>query len=83
MELGPHCILVNAVSPGFVDTQMTRRNNDALSIARFEEAIPLGKLGKPADIARASLFLCSEENTYITGHNLVVDGGFSSGRFQK
>lgn len=83
MELGPSGIFVNAISPGFIDTQMTHRNNDAKAITSLQAAIPLGYLGKPNDIAKAAMFLCSPDNTYITGHNLIIDGGFSSGRFQK
>ena len=83
IELAPHGILVNALSPGFVDTKMTRKNNSPDVIAGFVAGIPAGRLGTPADIAAVALFLCSPENTYLTGQDIVVDGGFSIGGFQQ
>lgn len=77
LELGPQGVLVNAVSPGYIETRLTRQNNDAASIARLEEAIPLRRLGSPEDVAEAVYFLGSARNRYINGHDLVVDGGFS------
>ncbi len=77
LELGPDGVLVNAVSPGYVDTRMTRKNNDSTTIAKLVSHIPLGRMARPEDIAEAVYFLGSEANRYITGHDLVVDGGFS------
>ena len=82
LELGRHGIRVNLLSPGFVDTAMTRRNNDAATIRKLAERVPLGRLARPADIAQAAYFLCSSEGGYIHGANLVVDGGYSIGGFQ-
>jgi 3-oxoacyl-[acyl-carrier protein] reductase len=77
LELGPDGVLVNAVSPGYVDTRMTRKNNDAATIAKLVSHIPLGHMARAEDIAEAAYFLGSGANRYITGHDLVVDGGFS------
>ncbi len=83
IELGQFNIKVNAVSPGFVNTKMTRKNNSEETIADFKRKIPLGRLASPAEIASAVFFLCSQENSYITGHDLMVDGGYSVGGFQR
>ena len=67
---------MNAVAPGFVDTDMT----DALSDSAKENLIsqiPLGRTGKPQDIANAVLFLASDAAGYITGQVLSVDGGMA------
>jgi 3-oxoacyl-[acyl-carrier protein] reductase len=83
IELGEFNIKVNALSPGFVDTIMTRKNNDTATIKSFEERIPLGYLASPEDIANIAYFLCSPENNYITGQTLIADGGYTIGGFQK
>ena len=75
-ELASRGITVNAVAPGFVDTDMT----DALSDSAKENLIsqiPLGRTGKPQDIANAVLFLASDAAGYITGQVLFVDGGMA------
>ena len=75
-ELASRGITVNAVAPGFVDTDMT----DALSDSAKENLIsqiPLGRTGKPQDIANAVLFLASDAAGYITGQVLSVDGGMA------
>ena len=77
IELAPDGVLVNAVSPGYIDTKLTRANNDDATIARLTSSIPLARLGLPADIAEVAYFLCSAGNQYITGQDIVVDGGFS------
>lgn len=78
-ELAEHGIRVTAVSPGIVDTPMAKRtgNMEPAVIARWLDHTPLGRVGTPDDIASAILFLGSDEATWITGHNLVVDGGLS------
>ena len=73
-EMASRGVTVNAIAPGFIDTDMTA----ALSPEWKEKllaAIPLGRLGKPEDIAAAVRFLASEEAGYITGHVLNVNGG--------
>ena len=78
LELAPFNIQVNAVSPGFVDTDLTRKILGLENMKQLEETIPQGRLANPDEIANVVLFLCSAQNTYITGQNIVVDGGFTS-----
>ena len=73
-ELASRNIRVNAVSPGFIDTDMTQKIDEATR-AKMMDAIPLGKLGSAEDIANAVVFLASEEAAYITGEVLRVNGG--------
>jgi NAD(P)-dependent dehydrogenase (short-subunit alcohol dehydrogenase family) len=76
-ELAPHHINVNAVAPGTIMTELTLRVLDTdEKMARAAAKIPLGRLGKPEDMVGPVLFLCSDEADYITGHTLVVDGGW-------
>ena len=75
LELSPLRIKVNMVSPGFVDTPMTRKNNSKERIEELNSFIPLG-LTPPQEIANLCLFLISSNNS-ITGQNIVVDGGYS------
>jgi 3-oxoacyl-[acyl-carrier protein] reductase len=70
-------ILVNAVSPGFTRTEMTKESLSADEIKTLSEQIPIGRFAEPNEIAQTVLFLCSDLNTYITGQNIVVDGGFT------
>lgn len=76
LEFAPGNVLVNAVCPGFVSTEMTHRNNSPRQIETMCGAIPLGRLASPEEIAAFVYFLGSEANTYITGQTLVIDGGF-------
>jgi 3-oxoacyl-[acyl-carrier protein] reductase len=78
LDLGEHNILVNAVSPGFVDTDLTRKILGEDEIKNIIQDIPVKKLAVPDDIARTVLFLSSDLNTYITGQNIIIDGGFTS-----
>jgi NAD(P)-dependent dehydrogenase (short-subunit alcohol dehydrogenase family) len=76
-ELAPHHINVNAVAPGTIMTELTLRVLDTdEKMARASAKIPVGRLGTPEDIVGPVLFLCSDEADYITGHTLVVDGGW-------
>ena len=77
VELGPHGILVNALCPGYVDTELTRKNNSPAELEKIEESIPLRRMAKAEELARVAAFLCSEENSYLTGQMVVVDGGFT------
>jgi len=76
LELGHHGILVNAVAPGYVNTEMTSRNNSKEQILEICTRIPLGRLAEPREIAEMVAFLCSQKNSYMTGQTLVVDGGY-------
>ena len=73
-EVGSRGITVNAVAPGFIDTDMTRALGEAQRAA-LNTQIPLGRLGQPADIAAAVAFLCSPDGAYITGETMHVNGG--------
>ncbi|HEX4132512.1 MAG TPA: SDR family oxidoreductase [Pirellulales bacterium] len=77
VEFGPAGVLINAVCPGFVETELTRQNNSPADIECLAASVPLRRLAKPAEIARFVRFLCSEDNTYINGQSLVIDGGFT------
>ncbi len=73
-EVGSRAITVNAVAPGFIDTDMTRALNDSQRDVMLEQ-IPLGRLGQADEIAAAVGFLASESAGYITGATLPVNGG--------
>jgi len=76
-ELAPHHINVNAVAPGTIMTELTLRVLDTPEkMERAAAKIPMNRLGEPQDMVGPVLFLCSEEADYITGHTLVVDGGW-------
>ena len=75
VELAPHGIRVCAVSPGITETPLTAAHPDAFADAVGH--VPLGRAGQPDDLAEAAYFLCSPQARFITGANLVVDGGES------
>src|SRR3989338_5762225 len=77
LELAQYNILVNSVCPGFTSTEMVLRNPRE-KIKALENDIPLGRLAQPIEIAKLIRFLISEDNTYITGATVVIDGGFTS-----
>ena len=78
VELAPYKINVNALAPGYVDTEFNRETL-ARPNAREEisKTIPLGRLAQPDDISGAAVFLASDEASYITGHAIVIDGGYT------
>jgi NAD(P)-dependent dehydrogenase (short-subunit alcohol dehydrogenase family) len=79
-DLKSRKIRVNVVSPGAIDTEGLRglRHTDSEGLnSLFRERIPLGRLGRPEDIASAVSFLASDESSYVTGTELFVDGGFA------
>lgn len=73
-ELSSRGINVNAVAPGFIETEMTKKLSEEV-VENYSKNIPLGKMGKPEDVANVVSFLCSEEASYITGQVINVDGG--------
>lgn len=79
LEVAADNILVNCVAPGVVDTELTRSVLGEKGIAELVARIPVGRMARPEEIARYVRFLASEENTYMTGQNIVVDGGFTCG----
>jgi len=77
-EVGSRNITCNAVAPGFIETAMTAGLSDDTKQAGLK-AIPLGRIGRPEDVAGAVCFLASEEASYITGHVLNINGGMLMG----
>lgn len=82
-ELGPYGIRVNAISPGFMDTPLLQRwlqsePDPAATMARVNGYHPLGRIGKPEDIGYLVTFLASDYAGFITGANLVIDGGLTT-----
>lgn len=76
LDLAPYNILVNSVSPGFILTDLTKRILSAKEREALRTAVPLKRLGLPGDISPVVLFLASDLNTYITGQNIIADGGY-------
>lgn len=77
VELGRHGIRVNAICPGVTETPLTAEGlRDETRREWFIKQIPLGRLGRPEDIASMALFLASDDSAYVTGADLVVDGGY-------
>lgn len=89
LELAPHGILVNAIAPGSTLTEGTRKlfyGEDGKfreNVQRLLDHIPLGRPGSVEEIAHAALFLAAPESSYITGHTLVVDGGWTAGGYAR
>jgi 3-oxoacyl-[acyl-carrier protein] reductase len=75
-EVGGRGITVNAVAPGFIQTAMTEALGDAVR-ARLLESIPLGRMGRPEDVAAAVVYLASDEAEWVTGSTLHVNGGMA------
>jgi len=82
-ELGPHGVRVNSVHPGGIDTVM----GNPMGLKGEERnttygGVPLQRVGEPTEVAAATLFLCSDEASYISGAELAVDGGWTAGHYQ-
>ncbi|MCM3711836.1 SDR family NAD(P)-dependent oxidoreductase [Sporosarcina luteola] len=76
---GRQGVRVNALFPGIIETPMTQNLSASKELLdQLVRATPLQRLGKPADIANAALFLASDDSSYITGAEIVIDGGFSA-----
>lgn len=78
VELASYNVLINAVSPGFTLTELTLRTNSKSELSAIEGTIPIGRLAQPEEVANAVAFLCSDLNSYITGQNIVIDGGYTN-----
>ncbi|MCX5786124.1 MAG: SDR family NAD(P)-dependent oxidoreductase [Elusimicrobia bacterium] len=77
VECAQYGVLVNAVAPGYVNTELTRKNNSESDIRAIAQAVPAKRLAEPSEIAAVVAFLASGQNTYITGQTITVDGGYS------
>jgi len=77
VEYGATGVLVNTVSPGFTRTDLTAATNSPTEIERIAAQVPMRRLAEPHEIARVVRFLGSPDNTYLTGQNIVIDGGFT------
>jgi len=77
VEVAGSGVLVNAIAPGFVNTELTRQNNSPAELAAAKALIPLGRLAEPAEIAELAAFLCSSRNTFVTGQVIAADGGYT------
>ena len=78
IELAPNTILVNAVSPGFTMTELTMKTLPEKEFKELESLVPLKRFAQPEEIAKLVLFLVSDLNTYITGQNIAIDGGYKN-----
>ncbi len=81
-EAGPYGVRANAVCPGFIETSLgeaffAQQDDPGKARKRMEAQYPLKRLGKPEEVADAIAYLASEEASYVTGHGLVLDGGYS------
>jgi NAD(P)-dependent dehydrogenase (short-subunit alcohol dehydrogenase family) len=76
-EVARYGILANCVAPGFIDTQLTRTVLGEKGMAEMTSKIPIGRLGRPEEIATFIVWLASPDNTYISGQNIAIDGGFT------
>jgi NAD(P)-dependent dehydrogenase (short-subunit alcohol dehydrogenase family) len=80
VEWAPHNIRVNAIAPGYAVTPMTDRlkQRDPAFYQELIDRVPLGRFGRDADIGGAAVYLASEASAYVSGHTLVVDGGYTA-----
>ncbi|MCF8537237.1 MAG: SDR family oxidoreductase [Candidatus Nanopelagicales bacterium] len=80
IDLAGRGITINAVLPGPVDTEMTRRNLTVDQMRRFEEATPIGRLVRAREVAKTVAWLCSDESSGVNGQSIAVDGGWLGAR---
>lgn len=83
VELSTQKIRVNSVSPGFIDTKLTRKNIPIEQMSEIKRRIPLNRLGHVDEVANVVNFLVSDLATYINGTDILVDGGFFAGGFME
>ena len=76
-EYSKNNVLANCVSPGFINTELTRRTLGIKGIKKLTEMVPMRRLGKAEEVAELVFWLASKQNTFVTGQNIAIDGGFS------
>jgi NAD(P)-dependent dehydrogenase (short-subunit alcohol dehydrogenase family) len=80
VALGPVGARINAISPGITDTPMGRREYEQQPVMKMlADNTPLGRLGRPVELAAVAAFLCSDEASFVTGADILVDGGATPG----
>jgi 3-oxoacyl-[acyl-carrier protein] reductase len=77
LEYAHKNILINAISPGFTNTELTNKSLTKKQSSELKKQVPLNRFAEPSEIAELVFFLCSEKNSYITGQNIIIDGGFT------
>ena len=77
LELGDIPVLINSVAPGYINTELTLKNNTAAQLEDIKKLIPLKRLAEPEEIAEIVYFLSSPQNSYLTGQVIIVDGGYT------
>ena len=75
-EVAQSGILANCVSPGFIDTELTRKVLGIKGMQEMAKEVPIQRMGKPEEVARLVLWLASDENTFVSAQNIAIDGGF-------
>jgi NAD(P)-dependent dehydrogenase (short-subunit alcohol dehydrogenase family) len=75
VEFAPYHVRVNAIAPGLTDTAQPRYGSSEAEIVEMASSIPLGRMARPNEIARAAVFLASENAAFVTGQTLHVNGG--------
>lgn len=78
IEWASNNVLVNSISPGFTLTELTKSTNTEEQLSNITEIIPAKRMADPSEIANVIAFLCSDLNTYLTGQNITIDGGFTN-----
>jgi len=76
LEFASYNILINSVAPGYVDTELITKYNTDLELEKIKKTIPIQRFAKKIEISELVKFLCSEENSYITGQIITIDGGY-------
>jgi 3-oxoacyl-[acyl-carrier protein] reductase len=77
IDLAQHNILVNTISPGFVMTDLTKKNLTTSEIEDLQTKVPIRRFANTYEITKPIIFLLSSHNTYLTGQNIIIDGGFT------